>query len=819
MASSAPGDALARERGAGAALSLPKIGNLRPYLLLAILTVLVLTTAYAVRPTVVIDLGSNRDAAFLRDFHGREVDAAGAALSFPWPAGQETLSVPGGRRGEWIATLRAAPGQPPDILRQAAVAVNDVRVAMPRRTVDTVMVKVTPELAGAETLTFSLVSPLAGGPAPPRDIVGELVLAPASTYRWSKGESAIVLPHLGRGAWIAELNVLTQHPDGLPLGATITAGNAPPVALPESAAPRRVRLLVPASALRDGSLRLGLNSKVYNDPRPLGVLVTSVMVSPAGAAGPITALPPLGGLALALTAVLGAFATLQILVGGSVSRRGWQLSPALWASLGVGLAALVGGWALGAHRFPSSFMLPRLAALAVASVLLALALRPLTRWLFRVAGAPLDEPERPLEQVGAFPRAGAKIGGEHFMRLLLVIVMVSFWLKAIGVIYPYFVAVDVNWHMTRAQWILNGDLPRLYSTNSPLNETTMPTAEWGENRPVIPYSPWFHMLATVFAFVPFMTMDTAANLASLLLDSSRIMLIALIALRVGLSRRGALLAGATYAVLPVAFLLHAWGNLPTAFGLWLTLVCNTIIICMWDRLHERRVMVTLSVLLLATFLLYTVTGVFMGVFLVLFTGLIWLNALRGGAWVALRGQLRPLWVAAGVAIALALVIYYGQYLPPIVAQTVPYMQTLFTQGPESIGVERLPFDAYMWSYVPHLDYRIWPGDHLFYGLAIPLIFTLPGFFALRERPLPWVAFAAWGSVALLFMLVGYRLSMVDKQLFYLLPVICICWAIYADRIWGRWAWGRWAVVAVLLYSLYTALDQWLMRIAISRVID
>lgn len=810
MASSASGGALSRERGAGSALTVPRVGDLRPYILLAILTALVLTAAYAVRPTVRIDMGSDFDAAFLRDFNGREIDAAGASEAYAWAPGQATLSVPGARRGDWIAVLRAAPGQPDGILDQAAIAVNDIRVDMPRRTADSVMAKIPPELGAAEQLTFSLVSPLVGGALPPRDIVAEVALAPARTYRWTTGESQVVLPNLGRGAWVVELGVVARHPSGQPVEAEVLAGDLLLAQLPESGDQRQIRLLVPPQAVRDGTLALTVRSNIFEDPRPLGVLLSDVVVAPAAGAGPAAALPPLGGLLMAMVTALGALATLQV-VGGGWARRGEGRLPAyLWPALGVSLAVLAGGWALMAHRFPASFMLPRLAALALWSVLLALAARPLTRWLFRVCGAPLDD-----APAAAGP---GQIAAPTFLNLLLLIFMLSYWLKAVGALYPYFVAIDVHWHMTRAQWILyNGDLPRLYGTNSPLNETTMPTAEWGENRPVIPYSPWFHMLATAFAFVPFMSMDTAANMTSILFDSARVVLIALIAVRAGLNRRAALIAGATFAVLPVAFLLHSWGNLPTAFGLWLTLLCNTIILCCWERLGERRVMVTLSALLLLTFLLYTVTGVFMGLFLVVLTALLWLNSRRGGPWAELTRPLGHLWAAAGVAIALALVIYYGQYIPPIIEQTVPYMSTVFTRGPESVGVERPPFGQYMWAFVPHLDYRIWPGDYLYYGLAIPLIFTIPGFIALRRQPLAWVVFAAWGTVALLFMLAGYRISMVDKQLFYLLPVICVCWAVYAERIWARWPWGRWLVVAVLLYSLYAALDQWVLRIATSPV--
>lgn len=798
MARSTPKSALAQARGQGASLAALHIGNLRLPLLLALLTIVVFTATYAVRPVVRIDMGGDRDSAFLQGFNAREIDADGASEAYPWAPGQDQLTLPGHRQGVWIATLHAAPGQPDNVLGDVAVAVNGVRVSMPRHTTDTLLAMLPAEIAAAPRLTFSLASPLVGGALPSKNIVAEIVLAPARTYRWSTGESSILLPSLGRGAWAVSVSVVVAHPDGQPVGARLLGNGMFLASLPDNPAPRRLSLLVPPDALRDGSLSLELRSRTYSDPRPLGVFVSDVTVAPVRSSGLDAVLPPLTGLGQALIVVLGMFTSLSLALGGIASQaRGRGPSPLVWAMIGVTATLLLGGWALGTHRFPSSFMLPRLAWLAGWSVMLALVVRAATTWLFRVSGVPLES------------RSG-------FGSLLLIIFLVGYWLKAVGMLYPYFSAVDVQWHMDRVLWIIQGQLPKLYGINSPLNDSTMPTAEWGANRPVIPYSPWYHIFATLFAFTP-MPMVIAANMFSLLLDASRPILIALIARKAGLSTRAALIAAITYVVLPVGFLLHIWGNVPTAFGLWLTLLVQTMIIALWDRLGERGPLVTLSLVLLATFLIYTVTGVFMGVFLVGFTMLIWLNALRGGEWATLRTNLRPLWIASGVAIALALIIYYGQYVPPMIARTLPYMQTVFTSGPQSVGVERPPFRDYILGFIPHLDYRIWPGDYLYYGIGIPLLFTLPGFIALRRQPLVWIVFATWLSVALLFMLAGYRISMVDKQIFYMLPMMSVCWAVYADRIWQRGRWGQTFIVVILAFTLATALNQWVMRIASSSV--
>lgn len=793
MSRSASKPAIAQSRRRGAPLVALRLGDVRPYIALALLTVVIVTAAYALRPLVRIDMGGDADTLYLQGFNGREINPDGAELSFAWPSGQDALSVPGRREGVWIATLRARPGVAPATLRDVAVAVNDIRVDMPRRGPSWIMVSIPPDLGAAPALSFSLVSPLVGGALPPKDIIADVSLAPARTYRWSTAASSITLPGLGRGAWLVELKVVPAHPNGQPVDARILAGGRLLAELPDSdqLVQRRVHLLVPPDALRDGTLALDIRANVYTDPRPLGLFVSQVTVAPAELPAGLM-LPPLAGLGQALLIALGMFGSLSLALGGRGAGRA-----RLWAALGVAATLLLGGWALAFHRFPSSFMLPRLAWLALWSLLLTLAVRPATRWLFGLAG------------IAVAPRA-------RWLNLLLAIFLVGYWLKAVGMLYPYFNAIDVHWHMLRARWILDGQLPTLYGVNSPLNESTMPASEWGSSPPVIPYSPWYHIFATIFAFAP-MPMELAANMFSLLLDASRVILIALIALKAGLSRRGALIAAATYAALPVGFMLHSWGNVPTAFGLWLTLLANTLILALWDRLGQRGPMVALSVVLLAAFLIYTVTGVFMGVFLVGLTALVWLNGLRGGRWAELRAGLRPLWLAAGVAIALALIIYYGQYIPPIIARTLPYMQSVFTQGPESVGVERPPLMAYLLGYIPHLDYRIWPGDYLFYGIGIPVLFSIPGFIALRRRPLAWLVLATWFSVALLFMLAGYRISMVDKQIFYMLPAMCVAWAVYADRFWQRGRWGQVVVLAVLGLTLATALDQWVLRIITSPV--
>lgn len=478
------------------------------------------------------------------------------------------------------------------------------------------------------------------------------------------------------------------------------------------------------------------------------------------------------------------------------------------------------------YRFPTSFMLPRLAILGGWSMVLLFALRPLLAWVFRAAGVPVDHqpPFLAHAEIDHGPASATQRIWSHvthpssmFLNLLLLAFFVSYWIKVGGMLYPYFVAIDVGWHMDKVRWLFQGKLALVYSVNSPLNELTMPLAEWGPEKPVIPYSPFFHIFAMSFAPLPW-PMALSTNMLSALLDCSRVFIIALLALKGGLSERGALMAGALYGMLPVTFLLHSWGNIPTTFGLWWTLMATTFAVVAWHRLHRPVPFAVLTFLIFGSLLFYTVTGVFMGVFIILFIAILWLVRRRTTAHHDLHAGLRPFTLAALAAIGLSLLIYYGQYIPPIFTQTLPYMLNLASAGPESVGVERPSFGAYMWTYIPHLDYRIWPGDFLYYGLAIPLLFVIPGFIALRKHVLLWSALAAWFTVAVLFMLAGYRISMVDKQLFYIVPALCICWAVYAERYWQRGWLGKALIITVYLLTLMSAIDLWIIRIIRSPIV-
>jgi hypothetical protein len=782
-------------------LVLTSVGARRwlPPLLLALATIVALAAAYSIRPFVTIDLGDYYDTPYLpytrdrdpasADFYAREVGPIGSDRTIDWPASQTTLDIPGKRQGLWQVTVLGEDRPDGIRLKDYTLSANNIRLWLARSNPNELSLVIPPAIAAADTIRLRLEPGLVGDPAAPPGVAKRIKLAPANTYRWTSGNSTIGLPGLGRGDWIVTLKAAVQHPDKQPLNATITANGTPIARLPDSG-PRQIALFVPAELVPDGNLTLGISANTFKDPRELGVLLYEAGVAPAG---PRAILPPLRYLGYALVVALCLYFCLLRLT-----------RQPLLAALAALALILGGAWALAAARYPTAFMLPRLAGLAIWSVALLLALERLLTWAFAKAGVPLSD---------------------WLLRALLLVFFVGYWIKAGGMLYPYFVGIDMSLQMAWARRIFSGEFSLFYGTNNPMNERTMPVAEWGANRPVIPYSPWFHIFAGSFMLLP-LPMVLVGHMFSALVDTSRVFLIGLLARKSGFSERETLFASLLYAVTPATFLLHSWGNLPTTFGIWWTLVTTVFIVTAYRRLDRRGPFVALTLLLTVTILIYTVMAVFMVLFLALLLPALWLlesgpirtdvgSAADRGFADDRPGSRRPV-----VAIALALLgagllstlIYYGQYIPLIVQRTLPYF--LGGVPGQQAGIQnQQPFLEYLADYIPRMGYNT--ARSVLYGLWIPLILALVGLLRLRRRRL-LALMLAWAAVTVLFTIAGSRISMVDKQVFYFMPAMMLLAAPALNWLWERGIIGRLAVGGTYLFTFAVALNLWIERIANTR---
>ena len=613
---------------------------------------------------------------------------------------------------------------------------------------------------------------------PPTLTVSTIQVSNAIVYRWSKATAQVHVYGTGGGWWSITSRILMQHPDKKPFHATLSVGDTTLATLPpEPSGFRQYHLLVPPNAIQNGDLTVKITSDTWGgnnqDVRVLGVAVAAVTAQPVNS--PWWNVAP--SLRLASMIVLAVIAAISAILLG-------------FSGVGVGIAVATGfGAALGLDNTYLAMWYPQMLLLMGLSVLI---IPLMQRIITRCEG---ENPFSP-----------------NVRNLLIGLMVLTVWVKGGGILYPIMRPIDISWHMDKVREMLNtGDIAKFYQPGG-FSESVMPITEWGENRPMIPYSPFYHLSAMVFAIFPW-EMEKTATILNAFCDATRIVLIGLIVRQSGLSNRTALLAGLMYAITPVTFLLHSWGNAPTTIGLWWTLVSTVAMMVIGRSINNRKLFALLLVINTATMLIYTVTAVFHVIFITLLAGLLWIIPNQPQ-----RSTIRPILLATYGGLAIATIVYYGQYIPPIIQRTIPYFLQISVNSPTTVGVARPPLGTYFYNFLPLLRYDFVMNPYLYYGLFMPMLLVIPGYLLLFKRQTLWAYMTAWFVVALLFMMAGYRISMVDKQIFYILPIVMICWAVIADRFWRRGWSGRLMVTMMLLYTLVSALYLWVVRIYRSPVV-
>ncbi len=588
-------------------------------------------------------------------------------------------------------------------------------------------------------------------------------------YRWTRERSSVLAPGFGRGVWQTSLTLSSPQPTGQPKQ-VVVGTDSQRWALQLQPEPRVYQLLTPSA----GDLTTTIEAPgatIGNDPRILGVVFGGIAFEPVVT----VAFPPLLLLLYTSVALTLAFVTLR-LIG----------LPAWLAVIGPLSGLLILASAVATNRGPMGLLMPRLAMLAIFGLVSVFALQWVWRWLVQL-GRLAPEP--------------------WLLPALLVAFYVGFWLKSTGLLYPYSYTKDIPWHVRDIQLVLSGRWSEFYLPSA-FSYGKMPVREWGNNPPLLPYSPFFHLVAASLAVFPW-ALDLSVNVFSVIFDANRVILIAALALALGLTSRGAFLAAALYAVTPFTFMLHSWGNVPTTFGIWVTLLATTILVLTFGRWHERRVFVLLTLGLLAAFLFYFVMAVFTG-FFVLFLALGLLCVPQARARADQPGQIRPLLGSAALALLLSIVIYYGFFIPEMIERTLPYVTRTVAQGQTNTGQDQhISFAQYLANHYRHMGYTSYPVRH---GVWLPVVLAVPGLWLLRKQRFGLLAIGAWLLVALVFFVVGLRVSMVDKYIFYAAPALAICTAALFERWWERSRLVPIAITAVYLLTFVSAMDIWIQRL-------
>jgi hypothetical protein len=649
------------------------------------------------------------------------------------------------------------------------------------------------------------------------------------SFRWTTDESYLRFPGIGR---LPSAQVeLEMQPGGRPAN----------LALPKVQLWKEDRLLGEVEVRPDQRLytfsyneegnrlkgNLALTLKVLNPftekghDLPLGVVVSKVRLT-GGSADGRPVVPSLGHLAFLLAGLIAVYLALV--------RSGWN--PRLAAYIGAGLA-------FGAAITLALFRLQLTPAveelfltIILAYPLLVLGLRTTGWWLAR----------RKLD----FPAVQ--------MRWLGLLFITVFVIKATGMNHPAFGVVD-HWfrvHQIFRFWNFPADFWQQYfnvSTGSTVTGQEGGSAvlgQWGL-QVSLPYSPLFYLFAAPLSlFWPDyhnVNLLAAVNDLASWLESTQLFLLYLVvrlAYRTASSGWAGVLAGAIFGFYPLSFLLFSDGGYNSIFAAWLSLLFIALLVD-WLRLKEAGAKVSgwlvawLIISLGAALLAHTSTLLMLGSLVTLFTVML-----------LARRSTRP--TGLGVArlglggLGLALLLYYGWYLPGLVGQTLPTI--LGKLGTGGIGQETIKLGSpLLTGFWPQLweHFRLWP----FLGLLGFLLVEFKIKANAGQQPgqpdamgqgsptlnqdhvkptginsainLLWLA---WLAVFLAFSLLDLRINLLQKHMLFVAPLFCLGTGLALTRLWqlleNRARWLRWGLVAVvgalIIYNVVSGLLIWYGRI-------
>jgi len=415
-----------------------------------------------------------------------------------------------------------------------------------------------------------------------------------------------------------------------------------------------------------------------------------------------------------------------------------------------------------------------LATLLIVHALL-FALPPLVRRIYRRSDLPLESSEE---------------------RWLWRVAVVAAVIKLGGILYPHAIIFDEAAHVLRMRWILDGRFMELYRPGytSYMGDTV--GLEGGQ----FPYSPLWYLIVTPFHFLG-LDLGDATNGLSALMDVSKMFFIHIIARGTLRLRAVSVLAAALYQLIPMPYFLLSWGNYPTQFGLWASLLVTAFLVVNWEHLRGRRTFWTWVGLLALAILSYTVLGVYTVSFLLLIA-IFGLPRQRRGALPRLR------FIVAGLLTAelLVFVIYHGQFAHAMITETLPALVSGTARrldGPldaqaevrESPLANFLANNQFTVNHLTSLGMTIAPAGLL-------LLWATPS----RRRW--WPLWTAWLAMFVIYTLLSaYVADMVLKHVFFMMPLICIALALVLEHWWRRGWGGRAATLAVLLYLAVEVIER------------
>ena len=548
---------------------------------------------------------------------------------------------------------------------------------------------------------------------------------------------------------------------------------------------------LPAELIGAGDVTLRFQAKTFsapNDSRRLGVLVQRVRLEPL-ASGPVA--PALGGLMTSVALALLAYLSLGL--------AGWTWPRAAMGAAGVALA-LAG--LLAVARLFITPVLGEMVGIGLLALGVTLALRLGLAALGRWGGWRLPTRER---------------------RWLLTLVAAVLLVRLAGTLHPQIDIIDLGFHANRY-----GDV-----TERGQLVLMVRSAEWGARETI--YSPAAYLtMWPLGQVIP----DTRRMIQffTVLMETSRLLLVFALARWATGSGRAGLLAGLLFVTVPIAILPFSWGITSNLYGEWWATALLVTLALGWTRLARPPVAALAVVVATMAFLSHPgvllLTGGWLAA-LIAVLALAWLARRQGDrqesgedTGVAAVTGVRVATLALIVALAggLAVALFYRVQAADMIAQGAATLSeqvggaaveaaeprrwrvnggvadpsiglgSRFVDDPRALPLEGLmSYAREAWAY-----YRGWP-----------LLAAAAGWWLLggseRGRHLRRLALA-WTLAVAGFALIGLLLNLYVRYMLFWLPVVCVLAAVALDALARRGRAG--AALTLLLLAATTGAGFW-----------
>lgn len=484
---------------------------------------------------------------------------------------------------------------------------------------------------------------------------------------------------------------------------------------------------------------------------------------------------------------------------------GYLLLPLRWAALATGGLLVLAAAILATNRLELTDYASRLALLTLTTAIALPVLELLIPRLCQIWGLPLPQ---------------------KTWNLLLICFAVGLLLRGGGVLYPQTVVIDSSAHLVEVSKILHGQLVQEYF-NKDLSKVP---GQWNSNS-LIPYS-----TIPYFLLAPFGSVGDPAigvNLVNALLDALRIFIIFGLALKLGTGLRAATVAAVLYLLTPATWLLNSWGNWPTTLSLWLGVLYLFLLLIYSQKLSKRGVFIGLTLLLTLTMITYIVTAVFVGSLLILY--IIGLFFVVGRKQPEARRNALLIFGSTIAASVLSVAVYYWQFVSDTINTVMSFSQQV-DQG-QTLGLAPRTITYYYTIYSDHIfnmygagailtlalavyGFSLFAPAHLFAKSAAQAL-TEPNWTILRSGATHWFI-GSWFAVFVFFGLVGWKMDMVDKQVWFVVPLAEVLSGVALVFLWQklrapalRYA-GRLVVAGCIFWLTYSSITLWIYRLAFKR---